>query len=304
MSALVSLSNVGKSYGAHTAVRDVSFELGERSVVALVGHNGAGKTTIMKMMLGLVRPSAGALTVLGENPATGQFSARERLGFLPETVAFNGALTGRETLTFFARLKRQPKKAVDLLLERVGLIAAADRRVDGYSKGMRQRLGLAQALLGDPRVLLLDEPTTGLDPALRSEFYAIVAELRDRGATALLSSHALSELETRADRILIMHEGVLVADGGLDELRRASGAPTRIRITMGAGAGQAAARFAPFVARQIDDRAIEIVAGPREKLDILRRATELGDAVEGIDFAAPTLDEIYVGFLRARRAAA
>ena len=171
---------------------------------ALVGHNGAGKTTLIKLMLGLIRADHGAIRVLNEDPAAGEFSARRQLGYLPENVAFNAALTGRETLAFYARLKQIKPATAWPLLDRVGLMEAADRRVGTYSKGMRQRLGLAQALLGQPRVLLLDEPTTGLDPALRQTFYEILNELRDDGATILISSHALNELEDRAEHVLIM----------------------------------------------------------------------------------------------------
>lgn len=300
MNAPVHLSNVCKSYGAREAVHDVSFALEAATVVGLVGHNGAGKTTIMKMMLGLVRPGSGRLRILGEDPAAGQFSARARLGFLPEAIAFSGSLTGRETLSFFARLKRQPRKAVGDLLERVGLAAAADRRVDGYSKGMRQRLGLAQALLGAPQVLLLDEPTTGLDPELRAEFYKILSDLRATGATVLMSSHALAELEGRVDRIIVMHEGAKVADGGLESLRRSSGAPTRIGLALRVPAQDVIERCAPFAARALGEATIEINVGPQEKIAALRMATGLGDVVADIDIAPPTLDEIYVGFLRRR----
>ena len=131
---------------------------------ALVGHNGAGKTTLIKLMLGLIHADHGAVRVLNEDPAAGEFSARRQLGYLPENVAFNAALTGRETLAFYARLKQIKPASAWPLLDRVGLMDAADRRVGTYSKGMRQRLGLAQALLGRPRVLLLDEPTTGTRP--------------------------------------------------------------------------------------------------------------------------------------------
>ena len=201
MTETVGVSHAVKTYREVEALRDVSLSLNGGEVVALVGHNGAGKTTLIKLMLGLIRPTSGEIRVLGDDPAAGQFEARRRLGYLPENVSFNLALTGRETLAFYAGLKGVPKGGVLPLLERVGLAAAADRRVRTYSKGMRQRLGLAQALLGEPRVLLLDEPTTGLDPQLRRSFYEIVASLRDGGATVMLSSHALTELDGRADRI-------------------------------------------------------------------------------------------------------
>ena len=156
MNATVSVNGVGKSYGAVKALRDVSFALSPGRLSALVGHNGAGKTTLIKLMLGLIHPDHGEIRVLGQDPAAGEFSARRQLGYLPENVAFNAALTGRETLAFYARLKQLAPSTAWPLLDRVGLSDAADRRVGTYSKGMRQRLGLAQALLGRPRVLLLD----------------------------------------------------------------------------------------------------------------------------------------------------
>ncbi|RAI54106.1 ABC transporter ATP-binding protein [Roseicella frigidaeris] len=189
---VIELEGVAKRYGAVQAVRDVSFSLPQGARVALVGHNGAGKTTLMKLMLGLIRPSAGSLRVLGEDPAAGVAGARQRLGWLPENASFNPSLTGREVLRFFARLKRERAAVADDLLERVGLSEAARRRVGGYSKGMRQRLGLAQAMLGSPRALLLDEPTTGLDPAVRHGLYDMLAVLAGGGTTVLLSSHALA----------------------------------------------------------------------------------------------------------------
>src|SRR6478672_6571824 len=195
MNATVSVTGIVKNYRAVRALREVSFELVPGRLSALVGHNGAGKTTLIKLLLGLIRPDRGSIRVLGEDPAAGEFSARRQLGYLPENVAFNAALTGRETLSFYARLKRVEASKAWAFLDRVGLTDAADRRVGTYSKGMRQRLGLAQALLGQPRVLPLDEPTTGLAPALRQTFYEILNELRDDGATVLISSHALNELE-------------------------------------------------------------------------------------------------------------
>src|SRR5690606_37618062 len=147
----VDIRDVSKRYGRVEAVRNVTFALPPGETVALVGHNGAGKTTLIKLMLGLIHPSAGTITVLDENPAAGESATRRRLGYLPENVSFNAALTGRELLSFYARLKGEAPKRAMPLLEQVGLAAAADRRGGTYSKGMRQRLGLAQALIGEPR---------------------------------------------------------------------------------------------------------------------------------------------------------
>ena len=305
MTGTVEIKDVVKRFGKVEAVRDVSFSLPEGETVALVGHNGAGKTTLMKLMLGLIRPTSGSITVLGDDPAAGQFEARRRLGYLPENVSFNAALTGQETLAFYARLKREPARSVAPLLERVGLTHAAGRRVGTYSKGMRQRLGLAQALLGEPRVLLLDEPTTGLDPALRHSFYEIVEELRGRGATVLLSSHALTELEERAGRVIIMNRGIKVADGTLDELRHIARLPTRIRLKV-TDAGLANVPIwlgSDTHWRRINGHMVEIDAAPDRKIEVLRRATDEGAPVEDLDVIPPTLDELYAHFLLSQEAA-
>jgi len=305
LASTVVLERVSKRFGRGVeALSDVSLALAAGEATALVGHNGAGKTTLMKLILGLLRPTAGALRVLGEDPVSGAFAVRRAVGFLPESVAFNGTLTGRETLAFYARLKRQGAGAVGSLLERVGLNEAADRRIDGYSKGMRQRLGLAQALLGEPRLLLLDEPTTGLDPALRQSFYEIVEELRRRGATVLLSSHALTELESRVGRVILMNHGVKAADGTLDELRRAASLPTRIRLRLKDPSAAADWVEGDGVWRRVDGDMVEIDAAPDAKLAILRRAAEAGSPVRDVDVFAPGLDELYAHFLKSQPEAA
>jgi len=304
VTATVNLDQVSKCYGKIEAVRDVTLALDRGETTALVGHNGAGKTTLLKLMLGLVRPSAGSIRVLGDNPAAGEFAARSKVGYLPENVSFNAALTGREILSFYARLKREPTTTALRLLDLVGLGSAATRRVGTYSKGMRQRLGLAQALIGEPQLLLLDEPTTGLDPALRLSFYEIVQALRDRGATVVLSSHALAELGERADRVVIMSRGAMVANGSIDELRHIARLPARIRLTA-SGETEGIQNWLGGSERwrQVNGHVIEIDAAPERKIELLRRATERGAPVEDVDVVPPTLDEIYAHFLRAQEGA-
>ncbi|PWS36054.1 ABC transporter ATP-binding protein [Falsiroseomonas bella] len=292
----VQLERVAKRYGAVEAVRDVSFSLPQGGRVALVGHNGAGKTTLMKLMLGLARPSAGRLLVLGRDPSEGAAETRRRIGWLPESVTFNGALTGREILRFFARLKGENAAAADAMLDRVGLAEAARRRVGTYSKGMRQRLGLAQALIGAPRALLLDEPTTGLDPEMRQGLYDILAGLSGAGTTVLLSSHALEELEGRVERVVILDRGRLVADGTLAELRALARLPVRLRLTL-AGATPPDWLASAGGLRRIAARAVEIPCAPEDKMALLRRAAE-DPAITDIELQAPTLDELYAHFLR------
>jgi Cu-processing system ATP-binding protein len=297
--ATVEIKHVSKRYGKIEAVRDVSFDLASGEITALVGHNGAGKTTLLKLMLGLAHPSVGTIRVLGDDPAAGEFAARSKVGFLPENVSFNAALTGREILSFYARLKGQPVAKALGLLDRVGLGSASARRVATYSKGMRQRLGLAQALIGEPQVLLLDEPTTGLDPALRLSFYEIVQALRDRGATVVLSSHALAELGERADRVVIMSDGVMVAHGSIDELRRIARLPAKIRLTISDSPENVRNWLGtPEKWRQVNGHMVEIEAPPERKIELLRRATDVDAPVNDVDVMQPTLDELYAHFLR------
>lgn len=270
----LALSSVTKAYGPRIVVRDVSFAVTPGERVALLGHNGAGKTTLMKMMLGLTDISSGEIRVFGHSPATLPAGLRRTIGFLPENVAFDPAMTGREMLGFYAGLKHRPGKEVAALLEQIGLSDAARRRIGTYSKGMRQRLGLAQCLLGAPRLLLLDEPTSGLDPELRQSFYAILAARAEAGAAVLLSSHLLTELEERTDRILIMDRGRLIASGSLEQLRRQAGCPVLIRATLADGA--------------IIDR----LCLPEHKLDVLRSLLARDD-LRDVAVELPSLDAIY-----------
>jgi Cu-processing system ATP-binding protein len=291
MTETVALSRVTKRYGAITAVRDLDLVLHEGEVIALVGHNGAGKTTQVKMMLGLARPTSGSVRLLGADPAGDGFAHRAEVGYLPESVSFHLALTGRETLAFYARLKGFDARHLEPAFAAVGLDGAADRPVGTYSKGMRQRLGLAQALLGQPRVLLLDEPTSGLDPALRRDFYAIVAARAAEGATVLLASHALTELEGSADRVVIVDRGAKIADGTLDDLRRLARLPVRVRL-------RPAGPFAGAGWRRLADGSYATEVDAEDKLALLGRLLSDPAAVADLTVTEPTLDDLYAHFLR------
>jgi Cu-processing system ATP-binding protein len=185
------------------------------------------------------------------------------------------------------------------LLERVGIADAAHRRVGTYSKGMRQRLGLAQALIGAPRVLLLDEPTGGLDPALRQSFYEVISELSRDGATVLLSSHALAEIEPRADRVVVLDQGRKVADGSLADLRRLSRSPTRIRISLPPDVQFHPALLAGLAeCRRANERTVEVLCPDSGKLQVLQRLLADSLPITDIEVASPTLDDIYADVLR------
>ena len=296
MTIVAQWGSVTKRYRGVTAVEDVSLGLEAGQVTALVGHNGAGKTTLIKLLLGLIRPTTGSVRISGIDPAGSRGAeARRTIGFLPESVAFHGAMTGRELMAFHARLKGESRRDNAALLERVGIAHAADRRVATYSKGMRQRLGIAQALIGAPRLLLFDEPTSGLDPASRSDVYRMIDALRAGGATVLVSTHALAEVQDRVDRAAIMHRGRLLAAGTLAELRRGAAAEARIRGRVRPSAtGQVLAGLPDGVrCAERDDASLTLEVAAAAKMPVLRALAQAGELVEDVETGAPGLQELY-----------
>ena len=296
MSSVVEWREATKRYRGVTAVENVSLSLEAGEATALVGHNGAGKTTLIKLLLGLIRPSAGRVLIGGVDAAgRGGADARRKIGFLPESVAFHGAMTGTELMAFYAKLKGEPRERNAELLERVGIADAAHRRVATYSKGMRQRLGIAQALIGAPRLLLFDEPTSGLDPASRRDVYQMIDALRGSGATVLISTHALAEVENRVDRAAIMHRGRLLAAGTLDQLRHGVEAevPLKLRVRH-CSTGQVIAALPPGVrCAERSDSTLTLYAAPGAKMAALRAVAQAGDLVEDVEVRSPGLQELY-----------
>ena len=288
MSAILTATQLSKTFGNFTAVNKVDIHINAGEMIALAGHNGAGKSTLMKMLLGLLAPTSGNISINGHGATS--LAARQLIGYLPETVALYPNMTGFETLDFFADLKHVSRERNRELLTRVGIIEAAKKRVGTYSKGMRQRLALAQALLGQPKILLLDEPTTGLDPASRADFYRILDELRAQGTAILLSSHALAELADQADRIVIMKSGVKTADGDLHALRRDAGLPTRLRAWF----ADAINLPAPW---QPEGDGWVCTSSEAEKVTRLGELWQVGQPTN-IDILPPALDDLYAHFLR------
>jgi ABC-2 type transport system ATP-binding protein len=225
---ILTLDGVAKSYKTHLSLRkywilkDLSFEVREGEIFGFIGTNGAGKTTTIKLALGLLFPDHGTIRLCGEDPAVP--SARRRVGFLPENPYLYDYLTGAEFLDFHARLHgfRQPerRRRVGEMLERVGLANRGDRQLRHFSKGMLQRIGLAQALIHDPDVVLLDEPMSGLDPLGRRDVRDLILELKARGRTVFFSTHILSDTEMICDRVGMLVRGSLAAIGPVDTLVR------------------------------------------------------------------------------------
>jgi ABC-2 type transport system ATP-binding protein len=233
-------SGLEKRYGSTQALRGVDIEVGPGELVGLLGPNGAGKSTLTKIACGLVRPSAGTAHVCGE-PA-GSPQARAAFGYLAELFRFPGWLSADELLVLHQRLGDSDGGASERaeLLSLVGLADESARRVETMSKGMQQRLGIAQALIGRPRLLLLDEPTSALDPAGRHTVRELLEELRRRGVAVLLNTHLLSEVELVCDRVAIIDHGALVATGAPDELMKTSG--VEVELTSGIRTFDAATR--------------------------------------------------------------
>jgi Cu-processing system ATP-binding protein len=297
--AAVRVRGVVKHFGAVRAVDGVDLDVHAGEVFGLIGHNGAGKSTLFRMMLGLLRPSAGEILVRGAATTGAGFrAARRGIGYLPENVVLYDNLSGLETLRFFARLKDAPARECDAVLERVGLAYAAGRPVREYSKGMRQRLGFAQALLGAPRVLFLDEPTTGLDPEAIRAFHATLDQLRSEGVTVILTSHILAELQDHVDRLAILGSGRLRALGSVQELRERTPLPLRLDL-----------QAAPHGVQAVHDALAGLpVDGPvwqqgrlqarlpREaKMPVLGALAALGSAVLDLRIHEPSLEDVFFG---------
>src|SRR3954470_19746256 len=202
------------------AVRDLDLEVAPGQIYGLLGPNGSGKSTTLKIILGLVTPTRGRAKIFGRD--SDEVASRESVGFLPENPYFYKFLTGEETLKFYGKLcglgGAGLKRRVDEMLSLVGLTSARDRRLGGYSKGMLQRIGLAQALIQEPALLVLDEPTAGVDPAGARDIRTLILDLKSRGITVLLSSHLLSQVQEICDRIGILANGSLVREGPLPDL--------------------------------------------------------------------------------------
>jgi len=268
----LSVSGLEKTYGSVRALTGVDIEVGEGELVGLLGPNGAGKSTLVKIACGLVTPTAGAAAVCGA-PA-GSVEAHRELGYLAELFRFPDWCTGEELLVLHQKLAESEGGAAERaeLLELVGLADAGGRRIGTMSKGMQQRLGLAQALIGGPRMLLLDEPTSALDPAGRRTVRALLEELRGRGVSVLLNSHLLSEVELVCDRVAIIARGAVVAAGTPAELSHAGG----VEVETASGARV-------FAEARRDD-------APR----IVRELVAAGEEVYGVRVLTSTLEDAYL----------
>ncbi len=287
MSAVVELNKVCQFYGKLQVLHEISWSLQAGEIMGLFGHNGAGKTTTIRLILGLIRHSSGELKVLGGQAHDPK--VRQQIGFLPENVMFYPQLTGYETLSHFARLKGAAHDQVLGLLEQVGLSAAAGERVKTYSKGMRQRLGLAQALLGRPKLLIMDEPTVGLDPIATQSLYRLMEQLRSEGTSIIICSHVLPGVESYIDKAVVMARGHLEVVGNLYQLREHAGLPVYIRVR--GLAGRELAHPAIDGRSQLHDGWEEIAVRPEARLEVVGRL--LQQQPQDLEVRPPSLEDLY-----------
>ncbi len=218
----IQVKGLQKSYKQLQVLKGVDFEVEKGSIFALLGSNGAGKTTVVKILTTLLKQDSGTATVNGFDVASKPENVRQAISLTGQFAAVDEILTGRENLILIAKLRylKNPRQVADDLLKRFGLSDAADRRASTYSGGMRRRLDIALSLVGNPQIIFLDEPTTGLDPEARIEVWKIVKELANGGTTVLLTTQYLEEAEQLADRIAILHEGKIIASGTLSDLKK------------------------------------------------------------------------------------
>jgi ABC-2 type transport system ATP-binding protein len=296
----IDLADVTKTYsGKVQALRGVSMQVRRGEIFGLLGPNGAGKSTLVKIMTTIVRATTARGTILGE--PVGHRPALARIGYLPEHHRFPQYLTGRQCVEFFGAMnlmRRAARRArTEAMLDVVGMRAWADRRVGTYSKGMQQRTGLAAALVNDPQLVVLDEPTDGVDPVGRSEIRDVLLRMRDEGRTVFLNSHLLGEVELVCDRVAIMLKGRIEVQGSLAELTQAS---RRWRVTFEGAAPAGLAAFGRAVPLPGGSRqAIELAEGEVERvqalIDALRAA---GCAIVGVHEVRESLEELFLRLVR------
>lgn len=292
---ILKVEGLNKFFGNFQAVKDLDLKLVEGEIFALLGHNGAGKSTLIKMILGLVNPTKGKISVGGIEQDGRNREIKYKIGYLPERMYFYDNLTAWETIVFYAKLKNLPLSRCKEVLEQVGLTDFKNRRVGAFSKGMQQRLGLAQAIIHKPELLILDEPTTGLDPIGIIELKEMIRKWNNEGATVLFSTHNLADAEELAGNIGIINKAEMIAVGTQQELEKQLKLETKMTIQLASSYPQLWQLLAAKGIGPLEVKANSLVLTcPREdKAKILKPLIEAGITISDIIIEEPSLDEIY-----------
>jgi ABC-2 type transport system ATP-binding protein len=294
-----------KHYGDLAAVEALNLAVEQGEVFGMLGPNGSGKTTTILMLLGLTEPTAGSVQVLGFDPARQPLSVKARVGYLPEQLGFYDELTARENLIYIAKLnglrRDEAYKRIDQALEQMGLGEVADNRVATFSRGMRQRLGVAEVLLKRPQLIIMDEPTQGLDPEAAREFLDIIRDLKAAGITILLASHLLHQVQAVCDRVGLFHQGRMVLEGTVKELaQQVLGGAYRIRLEADGAALEEALQSLPGVVNvnHPDANTYELEASSDLRTEAARAVIEAGGRLLALDVEEPSLDEVYTRYFQ------
>ena len=291
--AMIEVRDLRKSYGDIDAVAGISFDIAEGEVYGLLGHNGAGKSTTVEILEGHRRRSSGTVSVMGADPAESGRDFRDRIGIVLQTSGVEQQLTVREALRFYGSCYRHPRP-IDEVVEMVGLTAKIDARIGSLSGGQRRRIDLALGIIGTPELLFLDEPTTGFDPVARRESWKLIQQLCAGGTTVLLTTHYLDEAEYLADRVGVLADGRLVAEGTPDELMAAAPSAT---ITFELPAGTSAEQLHVPAGASIDAGVVRIETEQPTPIlaDITGAAVQRGVELVGLSVKRASLEDIFLG---------
>jgi ABC-2 type transport system ATP-binding protein len=299
---VIATRGLTKVYGRVVAVDGLDLEVQEGEVFGLLGPNGSGKTTTILMLLGLTEPTRGEARVLGFDPVREPLKVKARVGYLPDSVGFYGELTAWENLRYTTRLlgleAKEAEARIEEVLRRMGLWEVRDRRVAAFSRGMRQRLGLAEVLLKRPKVAILDEPTLGLDPEAAREFLDLIRRLKAEGITLLLSSHLLHQVQEVCDRVGLFHKGRMVLVGTVEELaRRVLGGGYEVHLEATPGLSEALRTLPGVIRVEEEGGRYRILAEEDLRPQVARLAVERGSLL-GLALRRPSLDEIYARYFQ------
>lgn len=303
---IIKIRNLSKSYGKVHALEGVSFDVQQGTILGLLGPNGAGKTTLVNILTTLLKPDKGTAQVAGFNVLENPQAVRSRIGLAGQFAAVDENLTGRENLELAGTLYHLPrtlvKQRAQTLLKEFSLTDAADRLAKTYSGGMRRRLDVASSLIGEPEILFLDEPTTGLDPQSRNELWAVIESLVKRGTTVLLTTQYLEEADRLADRIIIINEGKVVAEGTAKDLKSKLGTSVlEIHVKDQEKIPALTAllsQFNPSVNEAAELVDVPITMGTQMLLEIIRQVESAGVELVDIELRKPTLDEVFLNLTK------
>ncbi|MBO8183390.1 MAG: ABC transporter ATP-binding protein [Archaeoglobus sp.] len=290
--SLIEVENLTKVYGDFKALDGLSLTIEENEVFGYLGPNGAGKTTTIGLMMGMLQPTSGSIRIAGIDVEKNPLEIKKICGYLPENVGFYNNMTAKQNLLYFSEFYRFPReeaiKTIDALLELVGIADAANKKVGEFSKGMKQRLGLAQALLNDPEIVFLDEPTSGLDPQGAADFRKIIRDLKKEGKTIFFSSHILSEVKEVCETVGIINRGRLIAKGRIKEFNQT------VTIVVETEPPINTSILEPFGKVKVRDSQAIVEVQKDCRLEISKTLIEEGYLIKELHLVEPSLEEIYL----------